>query len=480
MKLGILKRLAQALNPVPIMNNGWRRILEPFAGAWQRNIEEKHGDLLCYPALYACINRLCTDYGKLPYLLKQEGSDGIWCAVKNPAYSPVLRKPNGFQTAQQFRESWLLSKLIQGNTYVLKRRDDRGVVTELYVLDPCKVMPMVSESGNVYYQLMTDALNTLPDGYPAENLLVPAREIIHDRCITPHHPLVGVPPLCAAYWPAVKNLKMLKSSAQFFANSAQPGGILTAPAGMSDKDAEAVKAFWDANYTGENAGKIAVIGADMKFTSFAMKGADYELVEQMKYSDEQICQPFGIPPFIVGIGTIPAGLKADDMAVIYHKFALQTHIEAGENLLDDGLGLSTDICVEMDLFPLLRMDQQKMAQVEAELVKGTIKSPNEARKMFDLAPMPGGDSLYLQQQNYSLEALAKRDARDDPFAKGGSTPEPEPTPEPDDDAEEMAFINSIQRSIEEEIGAFSTAVESAELIGTTSLSRVRAMAKSLA
>lgn len=480
MNFGILKRIAKALNPVPIVQNGWRRILEPFAGAWQKNVSETHGNLICYPTLYACVNRLTTDAGKLPFQLKGEGADGIWITVQNPAYSPVLRKPNGFQTAQQFRESWILSKITQGNAYLLKRRDERGVVVALYVLDPCRVQPMVSESGNVYYQLMTDALNTLPDGYPAENLLVPAREIIHDRCITIHHPLIGVPPLCAAYWPAIKNLKLLKSSAQFFTNSAQPGGILTAPAGMSDKDAEGVKEFWNSNYTGENAGKVAVIGADMKFTSFAMKGADYQLVEQMQYSDEQICQPFGIPPFIVGVGSIPAGLKVDDMANVYYQFALQTHIEAMENLLDEGLGLAANLCVELDLMPLLRMDQQKMATVEAELVKGTIKTPNEARRRFDLSPKVGGDALYLQQQNYSLEALAKRDAQPDPFGSGSAPAAHKPTDPESIEEESRAIIDMLQRGIEDELGGLAHAVESAYLTGGTSMGRVRVMAKHVA
>jgi hypothetical protein len=53
-------------------------------------------------------------------------------------------------------------------------------------------------------------------------------------------------------------------------------------------------------------------------------------------------------------------------------------------------------------------------------------SPNEGRAKFDLKPVTGGESPYLQQQNYSLEALAKRDAQADPFAP--NTP-PAPTPQ---------------------------------------------------
>jgi len=439
-------RKEKALHAVDGWRDGWRTIMEPFSGAWQANISEKQGTLLCYPTLYACLNRISSDIGKLPFDLKQEGSNGIWQTVENPAYSPVLRKPNGYQTAQQFREAWILSKLQHGNTYVLKGRDNRGVVVRLYVLDPCNVVPLVSDSGDVFYQLNYNvASNLLPENYPGEQLIIPAREIIHDRMNCFHHQLIGVPPLCAAHWPAVKNLKILKSSAEFFGNNAQPGGILTAPAGMSEKDAEAVKAYWQTNYTGTNAGKIAVVGADMKFTPFAMKSADSQLVEQMRYSDEQICQPFGIPPFKIGIGTIPAGLGVDAINLLYYDDALQAHIEAMENLLDEGLQISAPLAVEMDLEPLLRMDVGKQAEVATKLVGGGIKTPNEARMGFNLKPLEGGDTVYMQQQDLPLaQAMLNKspNAAPDPSEPVIEDPvedDPEETADtPDDELKRMA------------------------------------------
>jgi len=326
----------------------------------------------------------------------------------SPAYTPVLRKPNNFQTEGQFREYWLLTKLIHGNAYILKRRDARQVVIDMYVLDPERVMPMVSDAGDVFYQLQTDALNTLPVGYPAANLIVPASEIIHDRCMTMHHPLIGIPPVAAAHWPALKNMKIMRSATEFFANNAQPGGILTAPAGMTEDDAKKVQDYWSSNFTGSNAGRVAIVGADMKFTPFAMKSIDSQMVEQMRYSDEQICQPFGIPPFKVGIGTIPSGLGVDGVNQLYYQDALQTHIEHMENLLDDGLKISLPLSVELDLAPLLRMDEAKRAEVETKLVAGKIKTPDEGRIRFNLAPTGGGDTLWGQNQDYPLGMLADR------------------------------------------------------------------------
>lgn len=430
----------KALTPVP-ERGGWRTIFEPFTGAWQRNMEERHGTILCYPTLYACLNRISQDIGKLPFLLKIEDENGIWKTIENPAYSPVLRKPNNYQTAQQFRESWILSKLIHGNAYILKGRDARGVVVRLYVLDPCRVMPLVSDSGDIYYQInYPTAENLLPANYPGEQMTIPAREIIHDRLNTFHHHLIGVPPLCAAHYPALKNFKILKNSTEFFANAAQPGGILTAPAGMSDTDAQAVKAFWDTNYGGDNRGKIAVLGADMKFTSFAFNSADSQLVEQMQYSDRQICQPFGIPPYIVGVGEIPAGLKVDDVTNTYYSLALQAHIEAMEYLLDEGLGVARPMGVELDLRPLLRMDMAKQAEVVTKLIGGMAITPDEGRSELGYGPTPGGDTIWAQQQDFPLGTLRDRLPPD-------QKPEPPPAPANDGDAEQLEAANEEVRSL---------------------------------
>jgi len=270
----------------------------------------------------------------------------------------------------------------------------------------------VSDSGGVFYQLRSDKLNNLPESYPAEQLIVPGFDVIHDRCMTLHNPLIGVPPVAAANWPAVKNAKIMRNATEFFANNAQPGGLLTAPAGMTEEDADAVKKYWQNEFSGPSAGRVAVIGADMKFTPFAMKSIDSQMIEQMRYSDEQICQPFGIPPFKVGIGQVPAGLGVDGLNQLYYSDALQTHIEHMEALLNEGLRVEDPLSVELGLEPLLRMDEAKKADVEVKLVGGKIKTPDEGRARFNLAATGGGDTLWGQNQDYPLGMLADRDKWD--------------------------------------------------------------------
>ncbi|MGK6755244.1 hypothetical protein ACKUV4_015485 [Acinetobacter baumannii] len=52
-----------------------------------------------------------------------------------------------------------------------------------------------------------------------------------------------------------------------------------------------------------------------------------------------------------------------------------------------------------------------------EDVKGCILTPDEGRAKIGMLPVPGGNAIYSAAANYSLEALAKRDAKDDHFEK---------------------------------------------------------------
>src|SRR5690606_29332165 len=148
----------KAVSPVPHNRGWWPVIGESYPGAWQQNVEVRLDSALSFHAVFACQTLIASDIAKLRVKLVQQDSDGIWTEVRNSAYSPVLRKPNHYQNRIQFFENWVLSKLQRGNTYVLKGRDNRNVVTRLYVLDPTLVTPLVTDSGEVYYELRADNL----------------------------------------------------------------------------------------------------------------------------------------------------------------------------------------------------------------------------------------------------------------------------------------------------------------------------------
>jgi HK97 family phage portal protein len=431
----------------------WGTIREAFAGAWQRNIEWNVDDVLQFHPVFACVTRIAQDVGKLRFRLVQLQPSGVWKEVRSSAFSPVLRDPNRYQNQIQFRESWMLAKLIHGNSYILKERDDRQVVRRLYVLDPLRTQPLVANDGSVWYQLAADNLS----GVEA-SVMVPASEIIHDRWNTLYHPLVGVSPLYAAGLPASLALRIQEDSARFFGNGARPGGILTAPGAISDETAKRLKDHWEANYTGASAGKVAVLGDGLKFEGLRMSSVESELIKQLEWDAQAACTAYHVPPFKIGIGTLPAGQKVGDINQVYYSDCLQYHLESMEVCLDEGLGLGgeteTTMGVEIDTEGLLRMDPLTKADVHTKLTGGGIEAIDEARMAFNLGPVDGGNTPYLQQQNYSLSALAERDRNSPLVGALPAPPAPAPTPDPAGNvAEEAAaaeardFLDYIQRKL---------------------------------
>jgi HK97 family phage portal protein len=326
----------------------------------------------------------------------------VWEETESPSFSPVLKKPNRYQTRQKFIENWVTAKLVNGNAYILKQRDQRNLVVAMYVLDSCSVKPMVADDGSVWYQLSTDNLSG------AKQTLVPASEIIHDTMVTLYHPLCGVSPIYACGLAAAQALNIQGNSERFFANGSLPGGILVAPGKISEATVKHLKEQWESNYSGTNVGKVAVLGDGLRYERMTLTAMDAQLIEQLKWTAENICSCFHIPPHMVGVGPTPTYNNIEALTLQYYSQCLQSHIEAIEALLDDGLALPKKYGTQFDLDDLMRMDTTALILSEKEAVGAGIKAPNEARKRLNLGPAKGGDSPMMQQQNYTLEALASR------------------------------------------------------------------------
>lgn len=409
----------------------WPIVREPFAGAWQRNMEERPETILAHPAVFRCNTIIASDIAKLRPKLMRKDRNGIWEEEESPAFSPVLKIPNHYQNPIQFLENWVLSKMIRGNTYVLKHRDDRDVVVAMYVLDPNRVTPLVGppglngEPGEIFYQVSFDNLSGIPEGIEA----IPASEIIHDRFNCLFHPLVGLSPLYASGLSALQGLKIQTNSAKFFSNGALPSGILSAPARINDENVARIKKHWEDNYRGDNAGKVAVLGDGMKFERMVMTSVDSQLIEQLKWTAEAVCMAYGVPAYKIGAAPIPALGSVEAVEQTYYSQCLQILIESIEACLDQGLGLlekksGKTFGIELDIDNLLRMDSKTLVDKLVNSVGAGIESPNEARKVLNRKPVKGGESPLAQQQNFTLAALAARKT-----APGDPADAPKPAPE---------------------------------------------------
>lgn len=428
--------------PLP-SRGGWLPLIrDHYPGAWQRNDEIDVETAKTHHAVFSCMTLIASDIAKLRLRLVERDEDGVWTEVERAAFSPLLRKPNHFQTRIQFVENWILSKLASGNAYLLKKRDNRGVVTRLYVLDPLRVQPLVSDSGDVFYRLSADNIARIE-----EDVIVPASEIIHDRMNCLYHPLIGLSPITAAGLAAMQGLSIQRDSTTFFSNRSLPGGILSAPGAISDETAQRLKDYWETEFSGRSSGKVAVLGDGLNFVPMRMTATDAQLIEQLKWAADVVCSVFHVPPYKIGLGPMPTYANIQSLNVEYYAQALQILIESAEASLDDGLALPRNLGTEFEIKGLLRMDS--VTQMDVLEKAKSVKTLNERRAEINMRRIENGDTIYLQQQDHSLEAIAARDSLLVAQASNQATAQPVPEPPANDnmDVEAARAMAAIYKGL---------------------------------
>lgn len=412
---------------------------EGGTGFWQRGITVPVEDALAHPTYWSCVTLIAGDIAKIrPMLVERKG--GIDTEVERLSpYAAVLERPNHYQNRIQFLTYWLLSKLMRGNTYLLKQRDSRGIVRALYPLDPLRVRPLVSPTGQVYYACQQDLLADITEA----SLVIPAREIIHDVGFAPYHPLCGFSPVYACGHAAVQAMTINRNATRLFNDGFQVGAILAAPGPISETSATRLEKYWQENYGGPaNAGKIAVVGDGMKFEKPSLMSAvDAEIIDQLKWDDEKIAAVHHVPGYKVGVGPLPSYNNVEALSLNYYADCLQYYFECIELCLTEGCDQrDAGYQTAFEIGALSRMDSMQKMDAATKGVVGGIYSPNDARAMFNLPPVKGGNQVFLQRQNWPLELLGSDEPKPTPAPVPPALPEPKPEPEKAIDGGELLAL----------------------------------------
>jgi phage portal protein, HK97 family len=227
-------------------------------------------------------------------------------------------------------------------------------------------------------------------------------------------PLVGVSPLVAAAATVLGASAIQNHSAQFFRNMARPGGYLTTAGKLDPQKAMEIGKRWSDNYgAAVNAGKTAVLEQGLEYKTLTMTAVDAQLIEQMRWSVEDIARVFQIPSFMIGDATKGVYKSAEMLNAIYLSSALDAHFHAIESRLNLFFELTgTDEYLQFDRDALFRTDLDARVGSYAKGVAGGILTPDEARAAaFNINPVEGGDQVYMQQQMVPISMLRRCTSR---------------------------------------------------------------------
>lgn len=265
----------------------------------------KERDARSNSIVMSCINWAMRNVGQAPITVQQETERGWETTNFHPAIQ-VLRQPQGqvcsrdrsLMTGGQLLSSLVFSRLIDGNAYLQKLRDDRGQVIGLDWLPHGSVIPVAKKYRNDivdFYEIRTGR----------GIVRVEREDVIHDRDgVDPDRPILGISRLTAvARQVATDNAiaaycqSVLKSPAPSLMISAKSDGVR-----IGAKDAELLAQKIQEKTSGGRAGGVIVPTFPAEISKVGYSPDQMAVETLSRLPEERITAVFGIPAMVLGLG----------------------------------------------------------------------------------------------------------------------------------------------------------------------------------
>jgi len=419
------------------LSDGW---LSASAGRslnwWQMGESlQPYGE--CSAMVEACVSAYAQTVAMCPGDHWRKLENGGRERVAGSALSRVIRRPNDYQSISDFLLNLTRRLYSHGEAFALAARNERGEIAELHIMRTGYAM--VADDGTIFYSL---GGNEVVDRRFDFTYPIPARDVLHVRLHTPTHALKGVSPIMATTLDRALAGAALSQQVAFYLNQARPSFMLETDQQLTKDQALQLRASWDEQTKGENAGGTPILAWGLKAKAVTGSANDGQLADMLKMSEQNVALAFRIPLQILGIGGTPfastealmSSWKASGLG-----FALN-HIEEAFGLLFRLRGMP-DEYLEFDTKALLRSNFREMIEGLARSTISGIHSSDEARNELDLPVTPGGHGAMprVQQQ---VVPLSYGSEMKPPSPAEASAPAPaEPEPEEDDDAPTRGFAD---------------------------------------
>lgn len=353
-------------------------------------------------AAFACVRILAEAVAGLPLHVYRYRDDGGKERIpQHPLYNLLHNEPNPEMTSFVFRETLMSHLLLWGNAYAQIVRNGRGQPIALYPLLPNKMDVSRSQSGELLYTYYpeTDESGLKPQG---GTITLRRDQVLHIPGLG-FDGLVGYSPIAMAKNAIGMALATEEYGASFFANGANPGGVLEHPGVI--KDIQRVKDSWNSAYQGSrNAQRVAVLEEGMKFQAIGIPPEQAQFLETRKFQINEIARIFRVPPHMVGDLDKSSFSNIEQQSLEFVKYTLDPWVVRWEQSLCQSLLLPSEksaIFIRFNLDGLLRGDYASRMNGYATGRQNGWMSANDIRELEDMNRIPkeeGGD-LYLVNGN---------------------------------------------------------------------------------
>lgn len=357
------------------------------------------------PAVAAVVNKVAASVARLSFHVWDTSDPANKKLDLTSDYAKLMAKPCPIMSPYKFWE-WISSTYeIYGEAYILKVRDDQGVVRELMPMHPTRTAVKRNPLGVETFVFTVGVAS-------AGILTADQADVIPLRRYNPNNVMRGLSRLEPLRVTVLNIDAIQRATTSWWQRAGRPSVALTTPGTLSAGAAERLKAKWDSSQAGpDKMGGTVVLENGLTPQIMQLSAEEMQYIESRKMNQGDVCMVYDVSPPAVHVLDEANFASITELMRSLYRDTMAPRLEDFESQLDFYLRPEFDIDPNLygsfALDEVLRGDFETRAETAVKLVTNGIMKPSEARPLFDLPEAESvADVLYANAATVPLGTMA--------------------------------------------------------------------------
>lgn len=341
-------------------------------------------------AFFACVRNISEDIAKLPMTVRQQRGRS---SVELPTHpvARLIRKPSSEMSPHAFWEAFISHAIMYQNGFAERLQSEDGG-DKFVLLDPVKARIVRHPDTGKLYVHVRGEMNTRegldimqvinlhglgPDGISGYSVSTLARELLGSA------------------------IALQKYRGAFFGNGAQPSGILTHPAALSDVAQERLRRQFKERYSGASAShSVMTLEEGMTWQQVSIDPERAQMVDLTHITVEDICRIFRMPPHKIQHLQNATFSNIEHQGLEYDRDTLDPWVQRLRSELNFKLFSDRErdagIGIHINLNALMRADIATRTAYFKDMYYMGAMSAADISELEDRPQPPNGDRYFVQ------------------------------------------------------------------------------------
>lgn len=348
--------------------------------------------------VWACIDRRATTIASLPFFAYETSGGEKVLARMSRLYLLLHESPNSRMTPLEFWRAVVMNYDLRGNGYARIERDAAGEALALWPMPADQVEATVLPDGSMVYQYR----------FGNDLAVLAADNVFHLKNLG--NGTTGLAKLEFMRSTTDEAAKAQGAASKIFGTGGKPTGVLMMDKVLNKEQRAAVMKNFEGMAEG-NTSRLYVLEANMKYEQLSMSPADQQLLETRKFSVEEICRWFDVPPVLVHHANVTAwGSGIEQLVQGFYTLAIRPvliNIEQAARKRIMTPRQRATMTVEFSFDALMRGNPKDRAEMYAKGAQNGWITRAEIRQLEGWPHIDGTDGLTAQSNLVPLAMLGK-------------------------------------------------------------------------